>query len=329
VSGEPESPATNDRSEVPVDAKSPSPRIAGLLAILFGTTGLVYAGRMRRALAWVLLQLLSLILVACLLLYLPYGRAAWAAMALICVACFIGLLVDTVRAARCWTPPRRWYQRWWSCAIYGLLMSLAIDGVVQLSRTFWEEAFYLPTGSMEPTLLAGDRILVDKLHYRLRKIRRGDVVVHWIDNALTDRYRKPPGRQLHVKRVIGIPGDTIEFRDEKLYRNNELVDEPYAIFLSWDAPDSMTAELRNSGPVVVPEREYFLVGDNRRRSLDSRLTGLVAGDDIIGKVAIIYWSREPAPVEEPDFRLARDRPQSREAALPRKIRWSRFGQRVE
>ena len=121
----------------------------------------------------------------CLLLYLPNGRVAWIATALLIVGYKLGLVVDTIRIARRRERANRWYQRWWFYLCYVIATQLVLLGIVQVSRTYWGETFVIPTGSMAPTILAGDRIFVDKLRYRSTPIRRGDVIVFWIDNRHT------------------------------------------------------------------------------------------------------------------------------------------------
>jgi signal peptidase I len=307
-----------------VGGKPRNPWIAAVLAVFFGTTGLVYCGRLRRAVLWEIGVLFVLIAVGCLLLYLPHGRIAWIAMALLAVAYNLGLIVDTVRIARRRNRASRWYQRWWYYLGYLIATQLVLLGIVQISRTYWEQAFVIPTGSMDPTILAGDRILVDKLRYRSTPIHHGDVIVFWIDNRLThfDPRSAPPGRLCHVKRVVGLPGDVIEFRDEKLLRNGEEIDEPYALFSP--VPGFVDPRLTNTSSTVVGDDELFVVGDNRRESLDSRIFGCIPRKDVVGKVAIIYWSRE-APMLEPVLPHVRMQPPPNSS---RRIRWERFGQRV-
>lgn len=304
-----------------------SPWVAAALALLFGTTALVYCGKLRRALAWDLAFFPLLILIGCLLLYLPYGSAALLATALLALVYRLGVLVDAVRIARQRQPKHRWYQRWWFYALYVILLELVIFGFVQLSRTYWEEAFVIPTGSMAPTILAGDRIFVDKLRYRTTPIRHGDVIVFWIDNRRTHfgPGPAPPGRLCHVKRVVGLPGDVIEIRDEKLLRNGAAIDEPYALFSP--LPRAIDPRLKDMASTTVGEDELFVLGDNRRESLDSRMLGCISREDVVGKVAIVYWSQEAPPdVRAPVLPPFQERP----APDPfRRIRWERFGLRVE
>jgi signal peptidase I len=166
-------------------------------------------------------------------------------------------------------------------------------------RTFVVQAFKIPTGSMENNLLIGDHLLVNKfifgptassLERRLlpvRPIRRGDVIVF--------KYPEEPSRDF-IKRVIGLPGETLELRDKKVSINGQPLDEPYVHFLE---PPGTSSELREVtsfdvreryGPVTVPPDQYFVMGDNRDNSQDSRYWGFLRRDYIKGKALVIYWS---------------------------------------
>ncbi len=172
------------------------------------------------------------------------------------------------------------------------------------------QAFVIPTGSMEDTLLIGDHLLVDKLAYApgggisrhvlpYRDIKRGDIIV----------FRYPVDiRQTFVKRVIGVPGDRIHLLDKQVYRNGEKLSEPYKFHKTEyfdpyrdNFPSAPGAQVLDrgmqmldhnlvNGEVVVPPGSYFAMGDNRDSSLDSRYWGFVPRDNIIGKPLIIYWS---------------------------------------
>ncbi len=178
------------------------------------------------------------------------------------------------------------------------------------------QAFVIPTGSMEDTLLIGDHLLVDKLAYAppgplskhllpYHTIQRGDIVV----------FRYPVDvSQTYVKRVIGIPGDRVRIENKQLYRNGEKVKEPYVYYKTeyidsyrdnfpgepntriTESAQEMLEKHAVNGEVVVPPHHYFVMGDNRDSSFDSRYWGFVARENIIGKPLIIYWSYD-APTE--------------------------------
>ena len=148
--------------------------------------------------------------------------------------------------------------------LFAALLSLVII-------TFVVQAFYIPSGSMEPTLMIDDRILVAKFLYRFEPVHRGDVIVF--------RYPLNPQRDF-VKRVIGLPGDRVQLKDGVVSVGGQPISEKgYTI-----KPD-----FGNYGPVTVPARDFFVLGDNRNNSEDSRFFGYVPRGNIIGKAVFIYW----------------------------------------
>jgi len=168
-------------------------------------------------------------------------------------------------------------------------------------RTFVVQAFKIPTGSMEENLLIGDHLLVNKFIFAptatsierallpVTAITRGDVIVF--------KYPEEPDRDF-IKRVIGLPGETIEVREKKVYVNGHALDEPYAHYLLPVSTPSEYHEVTSFdvreryGPVTVPPDHYFVMGDNRDNSQDSRYWGFLPRDFVKGKALIIYWSYE-------------------------------------
>ena len=174
-------------------------------------------------------------------------------------------------------------------------------------RTFVVQAFKIPTGSMENNLLIGDHLLVNKVVYspslgRLedasmgkRPIQRGHVVVFkYPDDANRD----------FIKRVIALPGETIEIRDKRVYINGQPLDEPYVHFLEPPLrPEDPEYGIRsdgqgdNYGPRTVPEGHLFVMGDNRDNSKDSRYWGFLRADQVKGRALMVYWSYEASREE--------------------------------
>ena len=178
------------------------------------------------------------------------------------------------------------------------------------------QAFVIPTGSMQDTLLIGDHLLVDKLAYAppgsiarhflpYEEIKRGDIIV----------FRSPADLSLTlVKRCMGVPGDRLKLVDKQLYLNGRKLNEPYVIHSTGyinsyrdnfpGEPDTqLTDHGRDmlehhvvNGEAVVPPDSYFAMGDNRDNSLDSRYWGFVPRENIVGKPIIVYWSYD-APTE--------------------------------
>jgi len=174
-------------------------------------------------------------------------------------------------------------------------------------RTFVVQTFKIPTGSMENNLLVGDHLLVNKyVHAPLatslermllpaKPITRGEVVVF--------KFPEDPERDF-IKRVIGLPGESLEMRDKKIYINGKPLDEPYVHFLE---PPSGTGgyhevtsfDLRERyGPVTIPDGQLFVMGDNRDNSQDSRYWGNLPIDHVKGRAFLIYWSYETSTAEE-------------------------------
>jgi len=184
-----------------------------------------------------------------------------------------------------------------------------------LIRTFLLQAFYIPSGSMEDTLLIGDRVLVNKVVYDVRDPKRGEVVVfrgpaNWVPEAPTNGKDdgflaglartvgdlvgiSTPGEKDFIKRVIGLPGDTVACCDDKgrVTVNGTPLDEPYVIENSpLDAPPAADeCRSRKFGPVKVEEGQLFVMGDHRLVSQDSRCQGLVPIDNVIGRAFVIVW----------------------------------------
>ncbi|HDN84601.1 MAG TPA: signal peptidase I [Candidatus Aerophobetes bacterium] len=146
-----------------------------------------------------------------------------------------------------------------------------------LIRSFIVETFWIPSGSMEPTLMVGDRIMAYKIFYGINRVKRGDIIIF--------KFPLDPKKDF-VKRVIGLPGDTIEIRKKEVYVNKKRLIEPYAVHSdNWD-----TGFPRDEyGPVKVPPDSLFVLGDNRDSSEDSRYWGYVPKENIIGKAFLIYW----------------------------------------
>jgi len=198
----------------------------------------------------------------------------------------------------------------WTTSVQSVLMTAVIATFV---ITFTVQAFQIPSESMEKTLLIGDYLLVDKSHYGppgiwgflmpYRPVRRGDPIVF--------RYPVKPSDHF-VKRVIGLPGDRVHLQNKQVYINGMPLSEPYAVYRrsSYEAfrddfpggsgphSDVTTSwflqlrKLAHNGELIVPAKSYFVLGDNRDNSLDSRFWGLVPAENIVGRPLIIYWSMQ-------------------------------------
>ena len=180
-------------------------------------------------------------------------------------------------------------------------------------RTFIVQSFFIPSGSMKPTLLPGDYILVNKFIYGVRipyvgtrlffhrVPKRGDVIVFI--------YPKKPSEDF-IKRVIGLPGEIVQIINGKIYINNKLLPDPWGYF-SKKEPPGFIEEVENFGPIVVPKNALFVMGDNRNNSEDSRFWGTLPLKNVLGKAFIIYFSWN-----------------SEAHSLAHKVRWSRIGKGI-
>ncbi|HSR11209.1 MAG TPA: signal peptidase I [Thermodesulfobacteriota bacterium] len=188
--------------------------------------------------------------------------------------------------------------------IIALVLALVI-------RTFVVQAFKIPSGSMEPTLEIGDHILVNKFIYGIKipftrinlfpwqTPQRGDVIVFI--------YPLEPDKDF-IKRVIGVPGDTVRVVNKKLLINGAEVPDPHAVYKDDAVLPGDIQKRDNFGPVTVPKNSLFVMGDNRDRSLDSRFWGFVPLEDVKGKAFIIYISWNSQAKSMLDF-----------------VRWNRIG----
>lgn len=176
-----------------------------------------------------------------------------------------------------------------------ILMAFALALLIKSTLL---QAFWIPTGSMEPTLVPGDRVIVAKVPYYFHDPQRGDVIVfeepdpakepergvwgaitHWLGQGLGF---SPPDNEDYIKRVIGEPGDVVSARNGDVYVNDVRISEPYL--------EERTARFPET---TVPEGKLFVMGDNRSNSLDSRFTlGFVPVDRVVGKAVWIIWPLE-------------------------------------
>ena len=186
-------------------------------------------------------------------------------------------------------------ERSWQSVVWEYAQAIVIALILALFiRTFFVQAFKIPSGSMIKTLLIGDHILVNKMAYGIRnpvtrnswvefsKPKRGDVIVFIYP---VDRSKD------FIKRVIGVEGDRVEIRNKKVFVNGKPFHDPPGV--QHTDPRILPASLQprdNFGPVVVPKGCLFVMGDNRDQSYDSRFWGFVPVRDVKGKAFIIYWS---------------------------------------
>lgn len=153
--------------------------------------------------------------------------------------------------------------------------------IAMIIRTFFVQAFKIPSGSMLDTLQIGDHILVNKLSYLLSDPRHDDIIVF--------EFPLEPDKD-YIKRVIGVPGDRIRIEDKTVFRNGEKLNPDYTRFEYASSIPGAVMPRDNVEEFTVPEGAFFVMGDNRDASFDGRFWGFVKKDAIVGRAFIIYWS---------------------------------------
>lgn len=180
-------------------------------------------------------------------------------------------------------PPRKVsiFREYFEIFLVAFLMAMIV-------RTFIFQTYRIPSGSMIKTLLVSDQIFVNKFIYVFDEPQRGDIIVFKHDPSL-------PGGQHrdiwvdYIKRLVGLPGDKYMLRDEDVYINDHEIEEPYK-YIDKTIPRRMLYSTAvNLGPIAIPEDNFFMMGDNRRNSADSRFWGTLPREMIKGKAFFIYF----------------------------------------
>ena len=161
---------------------------------------------------------------------------------------------------------KHWLFDWTETILVALILALII-------RAFFLQVFWIPSGSMEPTLDIKDRIVVNKVAYHFRQPRRLEIIV-FRQVASADNEK----RDL-IKRLVGLPGETLQLKDGVIYINNQPVKEEH----------SMNQDFANFGPIIIPPDSYFVMGDNRPASADSRFWGFLPKKNLIGPAFLRLW----------------------------------------
>ncbi|HWD07984.1 MAG TPA: signal peptidase I [Actinomycetota bacterium] len=181
-----------------------------------------------------------------------------------------------------------------------ILIVVAI-AIALLIKTFVVQAFYIPSGSMENTLLINDRVLVSKFVYDFGSPRRGQIVVFVAPPNVTDAPVPPTGfggfinsikeaiglpstERDFIKRVVAVGGDTLQIKNAKLYVNGKAVNEPYL-----DANARLPSSMPNFGPITVAPHRLFVMGDNRGDSDDSRVFNTIPVSSVVGEAFVRIW----------------------------------------
>ena len=167
-----------------------------------------------------------------------------------------------------------------------ILKTFAAAAVLSFGiRTFVAEARYIPSSSMEPTLLINDRLIIEKLSYRFTEPERGDVIVF----NPTESLKQQDFHEAFIKRIIGLPGEKVLVSGGKVYIDNQALQEKYIE----EKPEY------DYGPVTVPKGQYLVLGDNRNNSYDSHYWGFVPKENIVGRAYVRFWPPQRiGPIDE-------------------------------
>jgi signal peptidase I len=310
--------------------------IAAVLGFLWPGVGYLYAGRGLLGLLLLLMFPPAELCVYLLAALVPVPVLCVAIPAVLTLALHVVLSRGAARAASEFPAdkPLPLFSRWYSCLTAVVLTAGLSLLWVSGYRTTFVQAFKIPTGAMEPTILIGDRLLVVKWAYGWREPlfghvisegrqpKRGEIVV----------FRFPEDRsRAFLKRCIGLPGETVEVRGRTVLIDGSPLREPYVRFLKpygSAVPDPDLFDNRdNWGPERVPVGQYFVLGDNRDNSRDSRFWGFLPQEDLLGRAALVYWSDEATREE----RHRSGSSQSvKEGLSPfSRVRWDRVGRLLE
>ena len=284
--------------------RRPRPWLAALLSLFGGPLGQIYAGRFLRSITlWFVgfcLTCLLFLIVITFELNRPVFFVLMSAVALYPVF----LAVDAFMIARCTDgSTRKWYQTWLLC-VGMLFVFYSLNFLTAITvREYISESFSVPGRAMAPTILHMDRILVDKFWSKAETMRRDDIVV----------FRSAgKGSPLFVMRLLGLPGETIEIKDRVVYINNEEFDDIHAVHEGEPPPDK---SFSNFGPTTIAKHTFFVLGDNRFRSNDSRMLGTIPFADYYGRAKTVFLSR--------DYEFQNQNNLS--TGVPGAIRWDRIG----
>lgn len=257
-------------STVKSELRKPGPIRAALLNFIGLGLGYVYVGRIKLAFAFIAATIVFIAVVGWSgLVFNPIALYGFAAIA-ICASLAV-IIHCTVIAVRNQEVKPRPYNVWWFYLVWIAGSYLLSNGIIwSRSVLFGFEPFTLPSSSMVPTLNQGDYIMTNTWYYDQAEPKYGDLVVFNVSGS--------PGTRF-IKRIIGLPGDQIEIRDDVLVRNGQVITEPY-IQLT-DQPSGLSS---NYGPETVPNTSIFVLGDNRHRSRDSRYIGPIDKSMLHGRV---------------------------------------------
>lgn len=263
------------------------PWAAGLLSGLMPGLGQLYNGQPAKAFllavfAFFISGLLGTGLIVYVPLYFPYIMAL---SALLGLAVLVAIIRDAMRTARQQGTryALKFYNKWYAYLSFAIFCVFVLQPFESDLMRYMIQGFRIPGGSMAPTLVVGDHVFIDKsLSWTETVFQRGDIVVF--------KFPEDESKDF-IKRIIGLPGETIQIRNKTVYINNQPLDDTaYTQRIDPGIIDGAINPRDNFGPVTIPEEAYFVMGDNRDQSLDSRFWGCVQRSKIMGKLRGVYWS---------------------------------------
>jgi len=260
------------------------PLFAGFLSFVVPGLGQLYNGQATRGLLWFCISSLWGSIVFLLGLnamkqnFPAFGLTFLFFSLLISFGFWVFVVFDAIRQSKIVASPYtlKKYNRWYIYLLIVVIVSGIDYATEQQIKALLVKAYRIPTRSMSPTLMPGDFLLSNKLQFCCGNPNRGEIVI----------FTNPQKRDVEfIKRVIGLPGDKIEIRDNQVFINAAQLEESYLV------PEKIKLPSRGDyGPFVVPHNQYFVLGDNRNNSLDSRDFGAIDRSSIKGKPIIIYFS---------------------------------------
>ena len=265
--------------------KPRKPWLAGLLSFIQPGLGHVYCGSWKKALNFYLFSKLIMLTMIALMLWFPIAKINVLLGLIVMLGFYVFLIRHSFVMAR---QKGETYQlqpinRWYLYLVILILVSLGDHFFFnEFIRTSVAKAFRIPAASMLPTILVGDHVLDNKVAYQFQEPARNDLI--------TFPYPEDESK-IFLKRIIGMPGDIVEIKDKVLFLNEvEIQDDEYTHHADPGIIEGRLNPRDNFGPMTVPSESYFVLGDNRDQSLDSRFWGFVKREKVLGKVSIIYWS---------------------------------------
>jgi signal peptidase I len=259
-----------------VEATRRNPLVAFILSAVAPGLGQIYNGQGKKGVFLYFLPWALWATTLPLIIWMPHP-SVFITFFVIFFGAYIYICADAVITARRlrYDLYIRRYNRWY---VYLLLLILSFLVLEPISTTFLFDTYRIPAGSMKPTLLSGDYLIADKLTYHFKTPARGDIVVF--------KYPRDEKKDW-LKRIIGLPDEKIEIRDYLVYVNGVPLKEDYVVD---NTGVRHSGDLRNYGPLTIPEGRFFVLGDNRDESYDSRHWGFLDQRKIHAKARTIYWS---------------------------------------